>query len=65
MTCGPFAGIVSDDFQEPMTALNPVHTIGKQICEVLTQHNELDPDVAWNGPWRCSTKWVYRLRKYG
>ena len=31
-----------------MTALNPVHTIGKQICEVLTQHNELDPDVAWN-----------------
>ena len=39
---------ISMIFQEPMTALNPVHTIGKQICEVLTQHNELDPDVAWN-----------------
>lgn len=38
---------ISMIFQEPMTALNPVHTIGKQICEVLTQHNELDPDVAW------------------
>ncbi|SVD77032.1 uncharacterized protein METZ01_LOCUS429886, partial [marine metagenome] len=34
-------------FQEPMTALNPVHRIGKQICEVLTQHNDLSPDDAW------------------
>jgi len=34
-------------FQEPMTALNPVHRIGKQICEGLTQHNELSPDEAW------------------
>ena len=39
---------ISMIFQEPMTALNPVHTIGKQICEVLTQHNDLEPDVAWN-----------------
>ena len=41
-------GRVSIIFQEPMTALNPVHTIGKQICEVLAQHNDLEPDVAWN-----------------
>jgi oligopeptide/dipeptide ABC transporter ATP-binding protein len=34
-------------FQEPMTALNPVHRIGKQICEVLTEHNDLEPDDAW------------------
>jgi oligopeptide/dipeptide ABC transporter ATP-binding protein len=27
-------------FQEPMTALNPVFTIGDQICEVLTTHGE-------------------------
>ena len=39
---------ISMIFQEPMTALNPVHNIGKQICEVLTQHNDLEPDVAWN-----------------
>ena len=35
---------ISMIFQEPMTALNPVHRIGKQICEVLTQHNDLSPD---------------------
>ena len=39
---------ISMIFQDPMTALNPVHTIGKQICEVLIQHNDLEPDVAWN-----------------
>lgn len=38
---------ISMIFQEPMTALNPVHRIGKQICEVLTEHNDLDPDDAW------------------
>jgi len=38
---------ISMIFQEPMTALNPVHTIGKQICEVLTQHNDISPDDAW------------------
>jgi len=38
---------ISMIFQEPMTALNPVHRIGKQICEVLTQHNDLETDDAW------------------
>ena len=38
---------ISMIFQEPMTALNPVHRIGKQICEVLTEHNALEPDDAW------------------
>jgi peptide/nickel transport system ATP-binding protein len=28
-------------FQEPMTALNPVHTVGQQIDEVLRQHTNL------------------------
>lgn len=26
-------------FQEPMTALNPLHKIGRQLCEVLLQHH--------------------------
>lgn len=30
-------------FQEPMTALNPVETIGKQIDEVLRIHSQLSP----------------------
>ncbi|MFE8049074.1 ABC transporter ATP-binding protein [Brenneria goodwinii] len=29
-------------FQEPMTSLNPVFTIGDQICEVLTLHEKMD-----------------------
>lgn len=28
-------------FQEPMTSLNPVHTIGRQIAEVVTQHQKV------------------------
>lgn len=28
-------------FQEPMTALNPVHTVGKQVAEVLKLHSKL------------------------
>ncbi|WP_205648829.1 ABC transporter ATP-binding protein [Acuticoccus kandeliae] len=30
-------------FQEPMTALNPVETVGKQIAEVLKIHGERSP----------------------
>ncbi|WP_281859200.1 dipeptide ABC transporter ATP-binding protein [Salana multivorans] len=33
-------------FQEPMTALNPVYTVGNQIVETLRLHNPLSPDAA-------------------
>ena len=33
-------------FQEPMTSLNPVHTIGKQLVEPLMLHLGLDRDEA-------------------
>ena len=33
-------------FQEPMTALNPVHTIGRQLSEVLLLHKDLTQDAA-------------------
>lgn len=33
-------------FQEPMTSLNPVYTIGNQLLEVLTLHRSLPPKVA-------------------
>jgi peptide/nickel transport system ATP-binding protein len=32
---------VSMIFQEPMSSLNPVYTIGQQICEVLHLHNSI------------------------
>lgn len=34
-------------FQEPMTALNPVYTVGNQIAEVYTQHMGLTRTQAW------------------
>lgn len=34
-------------FQEPMTALNPVMPVGKQIAEVLTLHFGLNAKTAW------------------
>jgi peptide/nickel transport system ATP-binding protein len=37
---------ISMIFQEPMTALNPVLTVGEQVTEVIEQHTELSPDQA-------------------
>jgi oligopeptide/dipeptide ABC transporter ATP-binding protein len=33
-------------FQEPMTALNPVHRIGKQLSEAILLHGEVSPRTA-------------------
>lgn len=33
-------------FQEPMTALNPVHTVGRQLTEALLIHKDTTPDAA-------------------
>jgi len=35
-------------FQEPMTALNPVFTVGSQIAEVLIVHRGFSNAVAWD-----------------
>ncbi len=34
-------------FQEPMTALNPVFTIGRQVAEVFTAHQPITRQEAW------------------
>jgi len=34
-------GLISMIFQEPMTALSPVHTIGNQICEAILLHQKV------------------------
>ncbi|MCP5541168.1 MAG: ABC transporter ATP-binding protein [Akkermansiaceae bacterium] len=35
-------------FQEPMTALNPVHRIGRQVSEVFRLHKKMGKKEAWD-----------------
>ena len=39
-------GAISMIFQEPMTALSPVHTVGNQICEAIMLHSDTSPEAA-------------------
>ncbi|SDE70310.1 ABC transporter ATP-binding protein [Ruegeria marina] len=39
---------ISMIFQEPMTSLNPVYTVGEQIAEVLREHEKLGKTAAHN-----------------
>lgn len=39
-------GTISMIFQEPMTSLSPVHTIGDQVSEVVLEHRSRDPAEA-------------------
>ena len=38
---------ISMIFQEPMTALNPVYTVGNQLCEVIRKHKKVSKQEAW------------------
>jgi oligopeptide/dipeptide ABC transporter ATP-binding protein len=39
---------ISMIFQEPMTSLNPVYSVGEQIAEVIRLHQKLNKKDAWN-----------------
>ncbi|PNX46482.1 MAG: peptide ABC transporter ATP-binding protein [Thermoplasmata archaeon M9B2D] len=46
---------ISMIFQEPMTALNPVYTVGYQIAEVILLHEsfpEVDQKIPWYNLWK-------------
>lgn len=51
-------GKIAMIFQEPMTALSPVHTIGNQMCEAILNHQPLSPAEA-------RSKAIEMLRKVG
>lgn len=38
---------ISMVFQEPMTSLNPVYTVGKQIAEAIILHRQVSKKEAW------------------
>ena len=40
-------GEIGTIFQEPMTALNPVHRIGRQVSEVFRLHMKMDKKESW------------------
>ena len=42
-------GLVSMVFQEPMTALDPVYTVGGQIVETLIRHQQMSHHQARRG----------------
>ncbi len=39
-------GYISMIFQEPMSALSPVHSVGNQICEAILLHQDVTPREA-------------------
>jgi len=51
-------GAISMIFQEPMTALSPVHTVGNQICEAILLHQDVSEASA-------REKAIAMLRKVG
>ena len=48
---------ISMIFQEPMTALSPLHRVGQQLCELLHFHTGLTPGAAW----QLSVEWLDKV----
>jgi peptide/nickel transport system ATP-binding protein len=49
-------------FQEPMTALNPTRRIGKQMVEVIRQHQPFRDATRRRKPLRCWKRCKSRMR---
>lgn len=48
---------ISIIFQEPMTALSPLHRVGSQLIETLRAHREMPHREAWN----AAVDWLRRV----
>jgi peptide/nickel transport system ATP-binding protein len=42
-------------FQDPLTSLNPLYTVGRQLTETIRTHLDLDATAA-RGRWRCCAR---------
>ncbi len=51
-------------FQEPMTSLNPVYTIGNQLLEPLLLHRKMTRDEAWDQGLRLLSRCGIREPEY-
>ena len=56
---------ISMIFQEPMTSLNPVLTVGRQIGETLQLHRGFRAGRRKRGRWKCCNWWASRSRSGG
>lgn len=54
---------ISMIFQDPMTSLNPVFTVGDQIMEVIRLHNGLSKKKQKNGQRKCCALLAFQSRK--
>lgn len=50
---------VSMIFQEPMTCLNPVFTIGTQMMDVIRTHEKCPAAMPGRKPWPCWKRCIY------
>ena len=57
---------ISIIFQEPMTSLNPLHTIEAQITEIIQLHNPVSSN-RWRGRgrWNCCGRSAFPSRRRG
>ena len=49
---------ISVIFQEPMTALSPLHSVGKQLAEVVQIH---DPNISKEEAWNIAVEWLDKV----
>lgn len=49
-------------FQDPMTSLNPMMKVGKQITEVLFKHEKMSKDAAYKRGLNCLASWEFLPR---
>lgn len=54
---------ISMIFQEPLTSLNPVFTIGRQITDILRLHQGMSKKQARKRLWKCFARCGYPHRK--